>query len=110
MSGNKKILKIVDGKVDSVNWNRDLKLYSVRTNNENFLYVCGEGIFMNKFGTWNEINLPTGGKNSLRVNDINDFLLMAIMYLLLILMAQPGRYTTIVILKGIQDWTLKVIF
>jgi hypothetical protein len=70
--GDKKILKIVDGKVDSVIWNRDVRLYSAWATNENFLYVCGEGVFVNKFGIWNEIMLQPVGTNSVRGNGIND--------------------------------------
>ena len=70
--GDKKILKIVDGKVDSVNWGRDVRLYSAWTNNENFLYVCGEGVYVNKFGTWEQITLPAITTNSIRGNDNND--------------------------------------
>ena len=70
--GDKKILKIVDGKVDSVNWGKDVRLYSAWTNNENFLYVCGEGVFVNKLGTWEHINLPAITTNSIRGNEIND--------------------------------------
>jgi hypothetical protein len=70
--GDKKILKIVDGKIDSVNWNRDIRLYSAWANNENFLYVCGEGVFVNKFGNWSEIILQPVGTNSIRGNNIND--------------------------------------
>ncbi len=69
---DKKILKLIDGKVDSVNWGQDVRLYSAWSYNENFLYVCGEGVYVNKYGTWTEINLPLGGKNSLRGIDIND--------------------------------------
>ena len=70
--GDKKILKITDAKVDSVNWNRDVRLYSAWTNNDNFLYVCGEGVFVYRFGTWQQINLPAITTNSIRGNDIND--------------------------------------
>jgi len=70
--GDKKILKITDDKVDSVSWNRDVRLYSGWTSDENFLYVCGEGAYVNKFGNWNQINLPAVGMNSVRGNDIND--------------------------------------
>ncbi|AFH50646.1 Hypothetical protein IALB_2943 [Ignavibacterium album JCM 16511] len=70
--GDKKILKITDAKVDSVNWNRDVRLYSAWTNNDNFLYVCGEGVFVNKFRTWSEINLQQVGTNSIRGNKLND--------------------------------------
>ena len=70
--GDKKILKLINGKVDSVNWSRDLRLYSAWTNNENILYVCGEGVFVNKFSTWSEINLQQVGTNSIRGNNLND--------------------------------------
>ena len=70
--GEKKILKITDAKVDSVSWNRDVRLYSAWAQNENFLYVCGEGIYVNKFGIWSEIILQPVGTNSIRGNNIND--------------------------------------
>ena len=50
VQGDKKILKVVDGNVDSVSWNRDVRLYSTWAPNENILYVCGEGAYVNKFG------------------------------------------------------------
>ena len=83
---DKKILKITDGKVDSVSWNKDVRLYSAWTNNENFLYVCGEGVFVNKFGTWEQINLPPITTNSIRGNDINDIFAVGDWDLFLILM------------------------
>jgi len=69
---DKKILKITSDKVDSISWNRDIGLNSAWTNNENFLYVCGEGVYVNKFGNWNEIVLQPVGTNSIRGNSIND--------------------------------------
>ena len=76
VQGDKKILKITDRKVDSVSWNRDIPLYSAWTVNENFLYVCGEGAYENKFGVWNEISLYPVGTNSIRGNDINDIFIV----------------------------------
>jgi hypothetical protein len=70
--GDKKILKIKGGKVDSVEWDRDTRLYSAWTNDNNFLYVCGEGVYVNKFGKWDQIDLPEVGTNSIRGNNIND--------------------------------------
>ncbi len=70
--GDKKILKITDAKVDSVNWNKDVRLYSAWTNNDNFIYVCGEGVYVYKFGTWEQITLPAITSNSIRGTDIND--------------------------------------
>ena len=72
VTGEKKILKIIDGKVQAVNWNKDARLYSAWAQNENFLYVCGEGVFVNKYGNWNEIVLQPVGTNSIRGSDIND--------------------------------------
>jgi len=72
--GDKKILKIVDGKVDSVNWGRDVRLYSAWAVNENILYVCGEGLYENKFGKWSEINIEPVGTNSVRGKSINDII------------------------------------
>lgn len=69
---DKKILKITNDKVDSISWDRDIGLNSAWTNNENFLYVCGEGVYVNKFGNWNEIVLQPVGTNSIRGNGIND--------------------------------------
>ncbi|HSW55973.1 MAG TPA: hypothetical protein VLH59_12870 [Ignavibacteriaceae bacterium] len=74
--GDKKILKIVDGKVDSVSWNRDVRLYSAWAVNENILYVCGEGAYVNKFGVWNEIDLYPVGTNSVRGNGQNDIFIV----------------------------------
>ena len=74
--GDKKILKITDGKVDSVSWNRDVRLYSAWAVNENILYVCGEGAYVNKFGVWNEIDLYPVGTNSVRGNGSNDIFIV----------------------------------
>ncbi|MFZ2324198.1 MAG: glucosyl transferase [Ignavibacteriaceae bacterium] len=69
---DKKILKIVDGKVYSVSWSKDRILYSCWTNSNNFLYACGEGVYVYNFGTWEQITLPAITTNSVRGNDIND--------------------------------------
>jgi len=74
--GDKKILKVVDGKVDSVSWNRDIRLYSAWAVNENILYVCGEGAYVNKFGVWDEIDLYPVGTNSVRGNSSNDIFIV----------------------------------
>jgi hypothetical protein len=74
--GDKKILKIVDGKADSVSWNRDVRLYSAWAVNENILYVCGEGAYVNKFGVWDEIDLYPVGTNSVRGNSSNDIFIV----------------------------------
>jgi len=69
---DKKILRIINGKVDSVSWGMNRIVYSCWTNNTNFLYVCGEGVYVNKFDTWEQITLPAITTNSIRGNDIND--------------------------------------
>jgi len=70
--GEKKILKITDNVVDSVSWVFDRRLYSVWSPREGFLYVCGEGVFENKFNVWRKLNTPLVGTNSVRGNNIND--------------------------------------
>ncbi len=74
--GDKKILKITDGKVDSVSWNRDVRLYSAWAVNENILFVCGEGAYVNKFGVWYEVDLYPVGTNSVRGNASNDIFIV----------------------------------
>jgi len=74
--GDKKILKVIDGQVDSVYWNRDVRLYSAWAVNENVLYVCGEGAYVNKFGVWSEIDLYPVGTNSVRGNGSNDIFIV----------------------------------
>lgn len=69
---DKKILKITSDKVDSISWKKDRIVYSCWTNNKNFLFVGGEGVFVNKFGTWDQITLPAITTNSIRGNDVND--------------------------------------
>ncbi|MCK6382647.1 MAG: hypothetical protein L6Q54_15535, partial [Leptospiraceae bacterium] len=74
--GDKKILRITDYIVDSFQWNKDVRLYSAWAAGENYLFVCGEGAFENKFGYWNQINLPAVGMNSVRGNNINDIFIV----------------------------------
>lgn len=74
--GDKKILKVIDGRVDSVYWNRDVRLYSAWAVNENILYVCGEEAYVNKFGVWNEIDLYPVETGSVRGNGSNDIFIV----------------------------------
>ena len=74
--GDKKILKIIDNTVDSVEWNIDVRLYSAWTSDNNFLYVCGEGVYTNKSGIWNQINIPSVGTNSIRGKNLNDIFIV----------------------------------
>ena len=69
---DKKILKITSDKVDSISWDINKIVYSCWTKNKKFLYVGGEGVFIYKFGTWEQITLPAITTNSIRGNDIND--------------------------------------
>ncbi len=54
-TGDQKILKIQNNKVDSLHWNTGRRIHSVWTFNNRFLYATGGGIFENKRGYWNEI-------------------------------------------------------
>ncbi len=70
--GDKKILKIRNNKVDLISWNIQRLLYSVWTNSDQFLYVCGSGTYENKKGYWEQINLPLLSMNAVRGNNLND--------------------------------------
>ncbi len=70
--GDKKILRIKNSQVDSVSWNMDRLLYSIWTNNERYLYVCGSGVFENKKGNWKEIDITSVASNRIRGNGLND--------------------------------------
>jgi hypothetical protein len=74
----KKILKIVDQtRIDSVRWNTGRDISSVWTNKGAPLYTTGDGIFENKQGVWNEINLGTSVyTNRIRGNRLNDICLV----------------------------------
>jgi hypothetical protein len=54
-TGDQKILKIQNNKVDSLNWNTGRRIHSVWTFNNRYLYAAGGGIFENRRGYWNEI-------------------------------------------------------
>ena len=54
-TGDQKILKIQNNKVDSLYWNTGRRVHSVWTFNNRFLYAAGGGIFENTRGYWNEI-------------------------------------------------------
>ncbi len=74
--GDKKILKIKNNKVEPILWDQDKLLYSVWTNNSNFLYVCGSGAFENKSGYWKQIDLTKISMNKIRGNDLNDIFIV----------------------------------
>jgi hypothetical protein len=72
---DKKILKVTaNHKVDSISWEMDRHVYGCWTRDKNILYVCGVGVFVNKFGIWEQINLPAIATNSIRGNNINDII------------------------------------
>jgi hypothetical protein len=70
--GDLKILKINNNKVDSVSWNINRSLEGIWTKDNKIFYVCGDGVYVNKTGTWNPINLPPIYTNGIRGNDVND--------------------------------------
>jgi len=73
---DRKILKIVNGKVDSISWQENRLLYSCWTNSNNYLYVCGSGVYQNKSGQWRQENLPSVSMNMVRGNAINDIFII----------------------------------
>ncbi len=73
---DKKILKIRNGVLDSLSWDKDRILYSCWANNNNYLYVCGSGVYQNKSGQWRQENLPSVSMNMVRGNAINDIFII----------------------------------
>ena len=72
-SGDQKILTIQNNKVDSLHWNTGRRVHTVWTNNENYLYTGGGGIFENKRGYWNEITeVPLYYSRNIRGSDLNN--------------------------------------
>ena len=57
---NSWILRVTNGtRIDSVQWDAGREIVSVWTYNGFPLYVCGDGMFENSQGHWNEIRLGT---------------------------------------------------
>jgi len=54
-TGDQKILKFQNNKVDSLDWNTGRRIHSIWTFNDRYLYAAGGGIFENRRGYWNEI-------------------------------------------------------
>jgi hypothetical protein len=73
---DRKILKIVNSKVDSISWKENKLLYSCWTNGDNYLLVCGSGVYQNKSGQWQQENLPSVSMNMVRGNTINDIFII----------------------------------
>lgn len=73
---DRKILKIVNSEVDSISWKENKLLYSCWTNGNNYLYVCGSGVYQNKSGQWQQENLPSVSMNMVRGNAINDIFII----------------------------------
>jgi len=73
---DRKILKITNGKVDSVSWKENRLLYSCWTNSNKYLYVCGSGVYNNKSGQWYQEDLPAISMNRIRGNALNDIFLI----------------------------------
>ncbi len=73
---DKKILKITNSNVDSLSWNKDRILYSCWTTSNNYLYVCGSGVYQNKSGQWLQENVPSVSMNMVRGNAANDIFII----------------------------------
>ncbi|MBE0539406.1 MAG: glucosyl transferase [Ignavibacterium sp.] len=72
-TGDQKILKIQNNKVDSVHWNTGRRIHSVWSNNNIYLFAAGGGIFENKRGYWNEISkVPLYYSRNIRGIDNNN--------------------------------------
>jgi hypothetical protein len=72
-TGDKKILRITDNKVSSINWNMDRRVNTVWTKSGFPIYAGGDGIFENKRGYWKEYTeIPRYYVESIRGNDVND--------------------------------------
>jgi hypothetical protein len=71
-TGDRKILKINNNKVDSVSWKISRNVYSVWAKNNRTLFDCGYGIFVYKQGNWKTYDITTIGSNQIRGNDVND--------------------------------------
>jgi len=72
-TGDQKILKIQNNKVDSLHWNTGRRVHSVWSQNNRYLYAAGGGIFENKRGYWNEITeVPLYYSRNIRGTDKNN--------------------------------------
>lgn len=72
-TGDQKILKIQNNKVDSLHWNTGRRIHSVWTFNNRYLYAAGGGIFENRRGYWNEITeVPLYYSRNIRGTDNNN--------------------------------------
>ena len=72
--GDMKILKIKDNIVDSVSWNVNEYLSGVWTNNERYVYVCGDGVYNNKKVYWEKADLPAIATNDITGNGLNSII------------------------------------
>ncbi|PJA97963.1 MAG: hypothetical protein CO128_09805 [Ignavibacteriales bacterium CG_4_9_14_3_um_filter_30_11] len=81
---NSTILKISDKtKVDRIDLNTNRLTGSVWTDRGFPIYVCGDGIFTNKSGEWDEIKLPVNYATSkIRGNGLNDIFLCGVLGLI----------------------------
>ena len=72
-SGDRKILKIQNNKVDTIHWNTDRRVHSIWTLNNRYIYAVGGGIFENKKGYWNEVTeVPLYYSRNIRGTDNNN--------------------------------------
>ncbi|MBU0559303.1 MAG: hypothetical protein KKG93_06955 [Bacteroidetes bacterium] len=75
---NSQLLRITDViKVNSINLNTERFAASVWTKKGFPIYVCGDGIFTNKSGTWREVNIGVNYfTNDVRGNGLNDLFII----------------------------------
>ena len=71
---DKKILKITNAtNVDSIPWNTGRDVISVWSQNDSFLYACGDGVFKRAKDSWKEITtVPNFYTHKIRGNAFND--------------------------------------
>ena len=70
--GEKKLLRIQNSKVDSINWNPNKELYTVWFNTPNKIYAGGEGLFTKVNGNWKQESLPQLFKFRVRGTSLNN--------------------------------------
>ena len=72
-NGDRKILRIINNKVDSLSWFSDKRINSIWTPNNYIFYTAGDGVFENKNNFWNQIvGLPPFYSDNIRGNGLND--------------------------------------
>ena len=72
-SGENKILRINEGKIDQINWVSGRRAHSIWFNDQNNIFVSGGGVFIRKQQKWEEqTSLPLTYTRRIRGNGKND--------------------------------------